>query len=163
MENDKIIQYIRQSYRMESKTIFAGLLFILFSIGCESSLQPIKEVEVELQPNLEYNDGYYYLQIDTTKHQTLHRIDGNINPNIEYKRIEWMSNLVWYDDGEVVPTINDRSYTDSNGQFSTMVAPTNNMRGDTMIIRYYYDTKDTSDSITDFVPNGRGKLHIILY
>ena len=148
---------------MGSKTIFKGILLLLFSIGCESSVQPLQEVTVELQPNLEYSDGYYYLEIDTTKWQTLHRIDGDINPNVEYKRIEWMSNLVWYDDGEPVPTINDRSYSDFNGRFSTMVAPTNNMRGDTMTIRYYYDTKDTSDSINDFVPNGRGTLSIILY
>ena len=148
---------------MGSKTILAGIFTLLLSIGCESSVQPLQEVTVVLQPNLEYSDGYYYLEIDTTKWQTLHRIDGDINPNIEYKRIEWMSNLVWYDDGEPVPTINDRSYSDFNGTFSTMVAPTSTMRGDTMIVRYYYDTKDTSDSINDFVPNGRGTLSIILY
>lgn len=147
---------------VNSKTIFAGLLVIFFSIGCENSLQPTQEVNLTVDVNLPYDGQYYYLEIDTTKWQTLHRIDGDINPNIEYKRVEWMSNLIWYDDGEVVPTINDRSYSDEYGRFSTMIAPTNNMVGDTMTIRYYYDTKDTSDSITDFTPNGRGTLTIVL-
>jgi len=148
---------------MVSKLTNIGILLLLLTMGCsENSLQPIKEVEVEIDVRLPIEDGFYRLEIDTTKHQTLHRIDGDINPNIQYKRIEWMSNLSWMDRGEYVPTINERSYTDSNGTFSTMIAPIKTMRGDTMMVGIMWDDKDTSDSINDFTITNTQTIYIIL-
>ena len=38
-------------------------------------------------------------------------------------------------DGEIVPTINESSYTGTDGEINTIIAPIYSMKGDTMIVR----------------------------
>ena len=45
------------------------------------------------------SNGYYHLNIDPTKWQTLHRVSGSITENhfgVENFWVEWESNLYWY-------------------------------------------------------------------
>tara|TARA_Y100001951_G_scaffold31278_1_gene24456 strand:- start:28 stop:471 length:444 start_codon:yes stop_codon:yes gene_type:complete len=45
------------------------------------------------------SNGYYHLNIDSTRWQTLHRVSGSITENqfgVENFWVEWESNLYWY-------------------------------------------------------------------
>ena len=94
----------------------------------------------------------------------------NDNP-LEVLRVQWESDLMWYlgdtlgyivnrnfDDngmyvsvdtsyitgfnGMEVPTINCCSYSNSDGEVNTMIAPVQSMVGDTMTIRMYFWNND---------------------
>ena len=178
---------------------FIPLLY-LFLIGCSDSdfmLAPVDEVEnpqseeihqrfyFDSNPRLDVDvDGFYHLDIDMTKWQTLHRLSGFIsdsassNPVVNC-RVEWSSSHEWtlgdtlgywvrqgltddlewvsYDtsyvvgfDGQQVPTVNPASYSNSDGEVNTMIAPVQSMVGDTMTIWFswggWYTTWET-DSI----------------
>ena len=99
------------------KSILIGLSFLL--IGCESpykSLPEDGEVELLFDMRLSKDDnGYYHLNIDTTKWQTIHRVSGSILKNeygVENFRVEWSSNLYWYL-GDTLGYIVKRGLTDN--------------------------------------------------
>ena len=126
-------------------------------------------------------DGYYELNLDRSKNQTIQRITGVLLRNgkpiedswsgTQPKMVNWESNLYWWLlEGEtvanitktylnlftgelvyvnlppllnwsdvIVPTINESSYTDEkNGIVSAVIAPTQEMVGDTMKIKMTY-------------------------
>ena len=126
-------------------------------------------------------DGYYELNLDRSKNQTIQRITGVLLRNgkpiedlwsgSQPKMVNWESNLYWWFlEGEtvvnitktylnlftgelvyvnlppllnwsdvIVPTINNSSYTDENtGIVNTVIAPIQEMVGDTMKIKMTY-------------------------
>jgi len=126
-------------------------------------------------------DGYYELNLDRSKNQTIQRITGVLLRNgkpiedlwsgSQPKMVNWESNLYWWFlEGEtvvnitktylnlftgelvyvnlppllnwsdvIVPTINNSSYTDENtGIVNTVIAPIQEMIGDTMKIKMTY-------------------------
>ena len=55
-------------------------------------------------------------------------------------------------DSMVVPTVNEWSYTDKNGEFSSMIAPTLWMEGDTMTIEAMWTSRwYQTDTIRKFI------------
>lgn len=66
-----------------------------------------------------YNDDFIYVSVDTNY-------------------ITWL-------DGYIVPTINGASYSNSDGEINTIIAPTQTMINDTLII--WYSFKTALDSI----------------
>jgi hypothetical protein len=126
-------------------------------------------------------DGYYELNLDRSKNQTIQRITGRLLRNglpledlwsgFQPKMVNWESNLYWWlFEGEtvanitktylnlftgelvyvnlppllnwedvIVQTINKSSYTDEKtGIFNTVIAPIQEMVGDTMKIKMTY-------------------------
>jgi hypothetical protein len=126
-------------------------------------------------------DGYYELNLDRSKNQTIQRITGVLLRNgkpiedswsgFQPKMVNWESNLYWWlFEGEtvanitktylnlftgelvyvnlppllnwedvIVQTINKSSYTDEKtGIFNTVIAPIQEMVGDTMKIKMTY-------------------------
>ena len=102
---------------------------------------------------------------------------------LEVLRVQWESDLMWYlgdtlgyivnrnfnDDGMYVsidtsyitgfngmevPTINSASYSNSDGEVNTMIAPVQSMVGDTMTIRMYF-LNNNYELIEEFI-------HIVL-
>lgn len=138
------------------------VLLVVWGIGCESPTSYSEELQLSIQPRLERSGEYYTLEVDTTKWQTVHRIDGVFSQPIEFKRVEWMSNLYWYHNTEPVPTVQDRSISNEDGKISIMIGVTRNMIGDTLLLRYHYDNKPYSDTINDYVPNTRNNITILL-
>ena len=148
------------------------IVFSLF-IGCEDQKQ-LESIDFELNSGLVVDsNGYYHIQIDTTRWQTLHRISGNVNRNgnpVNVIKFGWSSSHYWmlgdtigyiitrgltddliyvsYDtsyitgfNGFEVPVVNGASYSDEEGEVSTVIAPVKTMRGDTATIFYgYYDS-----------------------
>jgi len=127
------------------------------------------------------SNGYYEMELDRTKNQTIQRITGrllrngvpvvDISSGSQSKKVSFWSNLYWWLlEGDVVanitytyintftgeltyvnlppfinwkdvlvPTINSSSYTNSEtGVFNTVIAPINEMVGDTMKIKVEY-------------------------
>ncbi len=79
------------------------------------------------------NNGYYHLELNDSSNQTIHTIGGIVD-NYEYYealKVEWESNLVWYYEGEVVPTTNMASYV-VDGEVQNVIAPIRTMIGDTL-------------------------------
>lgn len=127
------------------------------------------------------SNGYYEMELDRTKNQTIQRITGrllrngvpveDISSGSQSKKVSFSSNLYWWLlEGDVVanitytyintftgeltyvnlpplinwqdvlvPTINSSSYSNSEtGVFNTVIAPINEMVGDTMKIKVEY-------------------------
>ena len=82
------------------KTIKAVITLIGFSlfIGCED-VNEIEPIEFELISGLtEDANGYYHMALDTTRWQTLHRIEGRVVRNgegVNIIKFAWLSNLYW--------------------------------------------------------------------
>ena len=79
-------------------TLITLIGFSLF-VGCESSTEPISPIVFELDARLvEDNNGYYHLDIDENKWQTLHRISGHVYRNgdpMNVTKFAWSSNFYW--------------------------------------------------------------------
>jgi hypothetical protein len=172
--------------------LFSGVLILPF-FSCDSNKFIIDEGEgitisfidglnddprFQLSKNI---DGYYELNLDRSKNQTIQRITGVLLRNgkpiedlwsgSQPKMVNWESNLYWWFlEGEtvvnitktylnlftgelvyvnlppllnwsdvIVPTINNSSYTDENtGIVNTVIAPIQEMIGDTMKIKMTY-------------------------
>jgi len=172
--------------------LFLGVLILPF-FSCDSNNFIIDEGEgititfidglnddprFQLSKNI---DGYYELNLDRSKNQTIQRITGVLLRNgkpiedswsgTQPKMVNWESNLYWWFlEGEtvvnitktylnlftgelvyvnlppllnwsdvIVPTINNSSYTDENtGIVNTVIAPIQEMIGDTMKIKMTY-------------------------
>jgi len=172
--------------------LFLGVLILPF-FSCDSNNFIIDEGEgititfidglnddprFQLSKNI---DGYYELNLDRSKNQTIQRITGVLLRNgkpiedlwsgSQPKMVNWESNLYWWFlEGEtvvnitktylnlftgelvyvnlppllnwsdvIVPTINNSSYTDENtGIVNTVIAPIQEMIGDTMKIKMTY-------------------------
>jgi hypothetical protein len=163
----------KSNYQQKTDTVFTVnklvkllLPFLLFLFSCDS----VTSVEEEILRNVEFSislpkdeNGYYHLQLDTTRFQTLYRIDGTVYPFVEYKRLEWGSNLFWYKNGEPVPTTNHVSYTNDTGKFYNMIAPVLTMSGDTLILDVHWDNKRSMDSINDYNPNKNRRFRFVLH
>ena len=172
--------------------LFLGVLILPF-FSCDSNNFIIDEGEgititfidglnddprFQLSKNI---DGYYELNLDRSKNQTIQRITGVLLRNgkplevswsgSQSKMVNWESNLYWWlFEGEtvanitktylnlftgelvyvnlppllnwsdiIVPTINKSSYTDEKtGIVNTVIAPIQEMVGDTMKIKMTY-------------------------
>ena len=172
--------------------LFLGVLILPF-FSCDSNNFIIDEGEgititfidglnddprFQLSKNI---DGYYELNLDRSKNQTIQRITGVLLRNgkpiedswsgTQPKMVNWESNLYWWlFEGEtvanitktylnlftgelvyvnlppllnwsdiIVPTINKSSYTDEKtGIVNTVIAPIQEMVGDTMKIKMTY-------------------------
>lgn len=132
--------------------------------GC-STPTSVEEETIDITFNINLpldSNGYYVLQMDTSKSQTLHRVSGFVTPSIENKRIEWRSNLYSYYNTIRMATTNERSYTDDDGVFYNMIGPLRSMKGDTMMLDVQWDDKLLQDSIRDYEPNHAKRFYIIL-
>lgn len=166
----------------------SSLTFIL--LGCEKEViynPPPKEYTFRINGVVNKNgigslpkdvNGYYHLKLDSTKNQTVHRVNGTFLVNglepTPAEKIHWESNLYWWlkrsdtvaliartyinwytgkftmvtlppliaSKDELVPTINESSYTGTKGEFNIMIAPIYRMKGDTMVIKAYNYTSN---------------------
>ena len=100
-------------------------------IGSEYSL-PIMELDARLPID---SNGYYHLVLNQNSNQTIHRITGKVENITEPTKVYWDSNLVWYFNGEEVPTINSVTYIGDMGEIDTVIAPIFGMRNDTLIVK----------------------------
>ena len=77
------------------------IILLLLLVGCENSTQWVErtpEVTYDMRLPIDEN-GYYHLEIDREKVQTLHRVSGYVGDEygpIEAHRVEWESNLYWF-------------------------------------------------------------------
>ena len=109
-------------------------------ISCEDTMERsdgIFDLAFDMRLTQDSN-GYYHLNIDSTKWQTLHRVSGSITENqfgVENFWIEWESNLYWYI-GDTLGYIIKRNFnmdgqyvsydTTYLTQFSGLEVPTSN-------------------------------------
>ena len=74
-------------------------IVISLFVGCSSPTEPISPILFELDARLfEDNNGYYHLDIDESRWQTIHRISGYVYRNNEpmnVTKFAWSSNLYW--------------------------------------------------------------------
>ena len=114
-----------------------GTMMFLASCSVNDELQElIPSPQLEINGNLPIDsNGYYHLQLNDSSNQTIHTIEGIVNNHEYYDalKVEWDSNLVWYYEGEVVPTTNQASYV-VNGKVQNVIAPIRTMIGDTLIL-----------------------------
>ena len=99
---------IQKGERVKMLKILVSLGILLFTFGCEDwsrgpgVTEEFDEISVYLNPRLpKDNNGYYHLQIDMGRWQTLHRIEGlaftsDTTAYVPNLRVEWESNLYWY-------------------------------------------------------------------
>lgn len=93
---------------------FIILLFLL--VGCESTTgwtERTPHITYDMRLPIDEN-GYYHLEIDTTKTQTIHRVGGVVGDEygpIDNHRIEWESNLYWVI-GDTLGYVYKRGLTD---------------------------------------------------
>jgi len=130
--------------------------------------QDVIRVELDTRLNADGNGFYHLELSDNwqTLHRVSGTAYINDVP-LEVLRVQWESDLYWYlgdtlgyivnrnfnDDGMYVsidtsyvigfngmevPTINPASYSNSDGEVNTMIAPVQSMIGDTMTIRMYF-------------------------
>lgn len=78
---------------------FRLLIVVLLFTSCtkeEIELQQITPT-LELDARLPVDDnGYYHLTLDSTKNQTIHRINGVVENTTEPTKVSWESNLYWW-------------------------------------------------------------------
>lgn len=83
------------------------------------------------------NNGYYHLSLNQNTNQTIHRVVGIVEDYEFYSepmKVEWVSNLSWQLTDEFdVATSNQSSYV-IDGEVSNIIAPTNTMVGDTLVL-----------------------------
>ena len=89
--------------------------FILL-IGCSNPVSSEYEANLSFDMRLpKDSNGYYHLEIDREKVQTLHRVSGYVGDEygpIEAHRVEWESNLYWYL-GDTLGYVVKRGLTDN--------------------------------------------------
>ena len=92
------------------------IILLLLLVGCENSTQWVErtpEVTYDMRLPIDEN-GYYHLEIDREKVQTLHRVSGYVGDEygpIEAHRVEWESNLYWFI-GDTLGYVVKRGLTD---------------------------------------------------
>lgn len=99
-------------------------------------LPPLPTLELDGRLELDTN-GYYHLELNENKHQTIHRITGVVTNHEYYEplKVEWESNLTWYLQNEwEVTTANPSSYV-MDGYVSNVIGPVITMVGDTLILK----------------------------
>ena len=83
--------------RLVSYGLITLIGFNLF-VGCEDNNQ-LEPIEFILESNLtKDSNGFYHLDLDTTKWQTLHRISGNVYRNgesVDVLKFGWYSSHHW--------------------------------------------------------------------
>jgi len=126
------------------------LIPLLFLVGC--SVNSVNETQLELQLTLDGRkpldqNGYYHIQLDSTRNQTIHTISGRVLNQERPVKVEWYSNLVWYFNGEEVPTINSSSYSNDEGEVFVVIAPIYKMKGDTLIINSHITETQITEKI----------------
>jgi hypothetical protein len=118
--------------------VLLGLMIISTSCTKESINDQFIIPQMELDARLpQDSNGYYHLKINTSTHQTIHRIDGTLDDITEPTKVSFTSNLNWIyvATGESVPTINPASWaTPDDPNISTVIAPIRNHIGDTLVI-----------------------------
>ena len=120
-----------------------GQYIRLFIIGILLSSCSITDDELILEePTLEIDgrlpmdtNGYYHLILTQDTNQTIHTVSGTVGNtlNLPPLKVEWNSNLTWIYQGEDVSTSNQSSYV-VDGKVHNVIAPTNTMIGDTLIL-----------------------------
>ena len=116
------------------------LMFMAASCTSEDDIFVIQEPTLELDARLPLDtNGYYHLKLNPNTNQTTHRISGKVLNTIEPTKVSWWSNLNWEYNGEVVPTINGSSYVGDGGEINTVIAPIDEMAGDTLIVQAKYE------------------------
>lgn len=149
--------------------IITAILFVLVSCDNNNHLQDYNfhfQIDPRLEQNGECYDLFLGPEWQTT-HRISGSITNNevLAENVKF---HWESSLYWYlgdtlgyivkrgltDDliyknydtlyivgfsGEEVPTSNQASYSNANGEVNNMIAPVRSMRGDTMILRWWYE------------------------
>lgn len=117
---------------------YLGLFTLIFLISCnvtDTNLDYTEPIDLVLDGRTDLDsNGYYHLTLDSTRNQTPHRVTGTIFNQEYITKVDWESNLTWYFNGEVVPTINKSSYSNESGEVNVMIAPIYKMKGDTLII-----------------------------
>jgi hypothetical protein len=117
---------------------YFGLFTLIFLIGCnvtDTNLDYTEPIDLVLDGRTDLDsNGFYHLTLDSTRNQTPHRVTGTILNQEYITKVDWESNLTWYFNGEVVPTINKASYSNESGEVNVMIAPIYKMKGDTLII-----------------------------
>lgn len=119
------------------------LIFIIGTMMVLSSCTPDDELLIQVSPTLEIDgnlpmdtNGYYHLQLNQDTNQTIHTVSGTVGYT-EYwdepLKVSWNSNLTWIYQGEDVSTSNQSSYV-VDGNVYNVIAPTNTMIGDTLIL-----------------------------
>ena len=93
------------------------IILLLLLVGCQHNTTKW----IERNPVVEYDmrlpideNGYYHLEIDRDKVQTIHRVSGYVGDEhgpIEAHRVEWESNLYWII-GDTLGYIYKRGLTD---------------------------------------------------
>ena len=83
------------------KRIFSFILLIAL-FGCSDFVTESQDTDIRIEFDTRLNvddNGYYHLQLDNTKWQTLHRLSGNAYKNdelLEGLKIHWWSSHYWY-------------------------------------------------------------------
>jgi hypothetical protein len=78
---------------------FGLLVIILFFTSCDKDEIELQQTELTLELDARLpvdSNGYYHLTLDSTKNQTIHRISGIVENNIEPTKVSWESNLYWW-------------------------------------------------------------------
>lgn len=96
-------------------------------------------VEPDIPQKVKWESSHTWTLQDTT-HVIVRR---TINALGQWTTIDTIS--VTQFSGFIVPTINSTSYSGTNGEINTVIAPINNMQGDTMIVKCNF--KYTSEVI----------------
>ena len=100
---------IQKGERVKMLKILVSLGILLFTFGCDGSMiykpdleEEFDEISVVLNPRLQQDvNGYFHLQLNKEKWQTLHRIEGlaftsDTTAYVPNLRVEWESSHYWY-------------------------------------------------------------------
>lgn len=132
---------------------YIGLLTLisLLLFGCnvtDTDIEYTEPIDLVLDGRTDLDsNGYYHLTLDSTKNQTIHRISGKVLNQKYITKVDWKSNLIWYFNGEVVPTINQTSYSNESGEVNVMIAPIYKMKGDTLVVSGYVTETEETETI----------------
>lgn len=116
------------------------IIIMILAASCaveeELYVPPLPTLELDGRLEMDSN-GYYHLELDDDRVQTIHTISGTVGNTIHYDepmKVEWDSNLVWYLQNEwEVTTANPSSYV-LDGKVWNVIGPLHTMVGDTLIL-----------------------------
>lgn len=113
-----------------------GMMMFLSSCTQEDDIFLLEEPTLEIDGRLPMDgNGYYHLELNQDTNQTIHTVSGTVDNyySNEPLKVSWNSNLTWTYQGEDVSTSNQSSYV-VDGNVYNVIAPTNTMIGDTLIL-----------------------------
>ena len=113
-----------------------GMMMFLSSCTQEDDIFLLEEPTLEIDGRLPIDgNGYYHLELNQDTNQTIHTVSGTVDNyySNEPLKVSWNSNLTWIYQGEDVSTSNQSSYV-VDGNVYNVIAPTNTMIGDTLIL-----------------------------